>query len=253
MSFLYADGAMNSETTPPYDDPNDAMSNPTAGGLGDRNGVIRRTRDLRSADDRPADASASNTADGRDRTARDRNGVVNDGTVRTTPGQRLADRRTPDDAIERPRLMHLDDASDLHVADSDVDIRGWAVRTSDGQQIGTVTDLVVDTRTMKVRYLEAMLRDVDGNSANDHAVLLSITNAHLDATEDVVILNETADSARQLPTYARDAVTRVCVETNTAAGNLDDRRFFGGRRHGREQSGYIASLADHSTEFSSGA
>jgi hypothetical protein len=47
-----------------------------------------------------------------------------------------------------PRLVHLDEMSDLEVADGDPDLRGWDVRTAHDEKVGTVKDLVVDTGLM---------------------------------------------------------------------------------------------------------
>jgi hypothetical protein len=244
------DGVTNGATTPPYDDPNDAMSNPTAGGLGDRDGVIRRTADVASSDAQPYADRADHRGDV---PSGHRSGVTHDGAIDTARAPVPVDVRGPGNESERPRLVHLDDAGDLKVADGDSDIRGWTVRSSDGQQIGKVKDLVVDTLLMKVRYLEATLQLADGSSAKDRVVLISLKNARLDEKEDDVILLQTAAEARQLPTYARGAVIADADMRQFDADDVDDRRFFGGRRSGLEESSYIAPLSGHPTDFAAGA
>lgn len=51
-------------------------------------------------------------------------------------------------------LRKLNDTRDLTVAFGDPDPRGWNVESIDGQHIGHVNDLIVDTDTMKARYLD---------------------------------------------------------------------------------------------------
>ncbi|HEV8577900.1 MAG TPA: PRC-barrel domain-containing protein [Thermoanaerobaculia bacterium] len=46
------------------------------------------------------------------------------------------------------------------IADGDPDVRGWKVFGADGRTIGEVDDLLVDTRALRVRYLEVAL-DLD--------------------------------------------------------------------------------------------
>jgi len=40
------------------------------------------------------------------------------------------------------------------IAEPDPDIRGWKVVLTDGQPVGKVDDVIVDTSDMTVRYLE---------------------------------------------------------------------------------------------------
>ncbi|QJR34284.1 PRC-barrel domain-containing protein [Gemmatimonas groenlandica] len=141
----------------------------------------------------------------------------------------------------RPRLVHLKDASDLEVADGDPDIRGWDLRTLDGEKIGTVEDLVVDTSLMRVRYIdgEVMLHDVAQQTKR--RVLIPIESARLDEDEDDVIIELSSAATRALPTYDGERIPDAPVDELYA---FDDSSFFGARRFGREASPYIAPLAD---------
>jgi hypothetical protein len=107
-----------------------------------------------------------------------------------------------------PRLVHLDDMSDLQVADGDPDIRGWDVRTADGEKIGTVKDLVVDTSLMKVRYIEAKIDHEALNTTDDRHVLIPIGSARLDDDEDDVYLSSAIVDPRTLPPYDRQTLSR---------------------------------------------
>lgn len=55
------------------------------------------------------------------------------------------------------RLQFLHDMKGFVVAEGDPDIRGWRLADAENETIGTVDDLVVDTETEKVRYLDVDL------------------------------------------------------------------------------------------------
>lgn len=160
------------------------------------------------------------------------------------------------------RLVHLDDVTDFKVADGDPDVRGWDVRAADGRKIGRVEDLIVDTRQMKVRYLEAKLDKAVTRSDRDRYVLIPIGTARLDQTEDDVYLGSNIVDPQQLPEYDRSELTRdyeVSLRGQFATGNADavntnddfyqddlydESRFFGRRRRGRGSSTYIDRRVD---------
>lgn len=173
-----------------------------------------------------------------------------------------------------PRLVHLDDMSDLKVADGDPDIRGWDVRTADGEKIGKVKDLVLDTGLMKVRYIEAQIDKEAINASDDRRVLIPIGSARLDDDADDVYLSASIIDPRTLPPYDRNTLSREYETslrdrfpgqsgTNPAlvpSQQLADRRaddddfyrgelyddvsFFGTRRRGRESANYIGPASD---------
>jgi len=112
------------------------------------------------------------------------------------------------------RIVPLDDVKgEFKVAEDEPDIRGWEVRTSDGTEVGKVSDLIVDTGQMKVRYIEVKLDgDVIG-SDDDRVVLLPIGEARLDDDEDDVYVNLDIASLTALPAYDRSNFDRS-YETN---------------------------------------
>ena len=55
------------------------------------------------------------------------------------------------------QIVSLDRTRRYRVAAGDPDVRGWQVLGSDGQPIGRVDDLLVDTAALKVRYLQVRL------------------------------------------------------------------------------------------------
>lgn len=95
-------------------------------------------------------------------------------------------------------LVSLNDHDEFEVAPADRDPRGWEVAVADGHRVGKVDDLLLDTSTMKVRYLDI---DLDPGtrrtgSADQH-ILLPVKLAQIGETDRVSVarLNE-ADLAR---------------------------------------------------------
>jgi hypothetical protein len=63
------------------------------------------------------------------------------------------------DSTSRGKLRHLDDLDGFRLADGTPDLRGWDVTADDGQKLGEVVGLIVDTAARQVRYLEIELDD----------------------------------------------------------------------------------------------
>lgn len=113
---------------------------------------------------------------------------------------------------EGRRILPLDEMDDYEVAEGDPDVRGWDVVASDGQKIGEVERLLVDTVASKVRYLDVELEgDLRGESdADDEArLLIPIGCARLDEENDrVMVENVAASQVAGFPTYGGGEVTR---------------------------------------------
>ena len=144
--------------------------------------------------------------------------------------------------VTRPRLMHLKDADDLQVAEGEPDIRGWDLRTMDGQRIGTVEDLVIDTEVMRVRYIEGKLELAEGGTDTERSVLIPIADARLDEDEDDVLVDYSSLAARQMPTHDRQSLPLLPEQDRDALDQ--DTRFLGARRSGRERTSYIGPAGD---------
>lgn len=113
--------------------------------------------------------------------------------------------------MDVPLLRRLRDLADFEVADDNPDVRGWTVRGSDGQALGTVFELIVEPEAMKVRYLDVALDT--RSSANEHHILLPIGAASLDEEGDNVFvpaLNEAA--VLNYPHYVEVQITREYEE-----------------------------------------
>jgi photosynthetic reaction center H subunit len=116
-------------------------------------------------------------------------------------------------------LRRLSDLDDFEVADGHPDIRGWTVKTPDGQTLGKVDDLVVSVREMRVRYIDV---DVDRSVRSGLAdaatpkgaeaghALVPIGTAQLDDNGDNVIVRSlTGADLASYPLYARQGgITR---------------------------------------------
>jgi uncharacterized protein (TIGR02271 family) len=101
---------------------------------------------------------------------------------------------------------HLHPMSELHgyaVKKGYPDPRGWPVRESDGESIGRVVDLLVDTDSMRVRDL-VVDRDGDRTAAGGR-VLLDVSDVELekDARQVLAHGNASAASERRLDAEQR--------------------------------------------------
>lgn len=146
------------------------------------------------------------------------------------------------------RLVRLGELEDYKIADGDPDIRGWDVKTPEGQRLGTVKELIADPAAERVRYMEVNLDGKAFGGEEDRLTLIPIGTARLHDDTNTVILNREPDSGfSSLPPYSPDRLTRdyelaLCAlygtpdVTNAASGDFydgdlyDDRSLFGNRR-----------------------
>jgi sporulation protein YlmC with PRC-barrel domain len=104
------------------------------------------------------------------------------------------------------RLQELDH-SKFEIVKGDPDIRGWDVRYKNGEKIGSIEELIFDTKAKKVRY---MIVDLDENELRlEHRkVLIPIGFAELDSKhDDVLIPNVSIDQLCSLPGYKRNSLS----------------------------------------------
>ena len=154
-----------------------------------------------------------------------------------------------------PQIAPLSELDGFKVAKGDPDVRGWDVVASDGTEVGEVEDLLVDTISMKVRYLDVELDD-DRFGVDDRHVLVPIGQARLDDDNDDVLVNMDANAFASLPPYTRGTFSRE-YETSLRQGfsagqavpapttdtdfyehrDFDESRFLGSRRRGAEGEG----------------
>ena len=119
---------------------------------------------------------------------------------------REIDRRRPSD---NPQVAALKELGDYEVAEGYPDPRGWTVRTADGTDVGKVHDLIVDTGSMRTRYLAVRLDDDFAASRSDRDVMIPIGTARIDDDGDNIVVNDlTADRFASLPAYEPGSLTR---------------------------------------------
>lgn len=114
---------------------------------------------------------------------------------------RYADTGTME-SIDTSGLMPLSRLSDFKVAEHDQDVRGWKVVARDGDTIGKVDDLLVDTNTRRVRFLGVDLDRglLSGRSHSGH-VLIPIESVRLDRHNRVLLDSVGSSEITTLPTY----------------------------------------------------
>src|SRR5947199_4072906 len=65
----------------------------------------------------------------------------------------------PEKSGKPSRIAPLGDFDDRDVAAPDTDVRGWDVIAADGERLGVVDELLIDSGTGRVRYLDVDLED----------------------------------------------------------------------------------------------
>jgi|SRR5215204_2230828 len=104
------------------------------------------------------------------------------------------------------RLQELDH-SNFEIVKGEPDIRGWDLRYNNGEKIGSVEELILDTKAKKIRY---MVVDLDENELRlEHRkTFIPIGFAELDKQhDDVLIPNVSVDQLCRLPDYKRNSLT----------------------------------------------
>lgn len=82
--------------------------------------------------------------------------------------------------LRNERLAPLSAMKDYKIAKDNPDVLGWRVIGADGESLGMVKDLIVDTQAMKARYLSVVADRRFFNTDNDQYLLVPIGVAALD-------------------------------------------------------------------------
>ncbi len=111
----------------------------------------------------------------------------------------------PASALEADsRIVPLSEAKDFRIEAGAPDPRGWNVFGSDGERVGTVTQLLVDPAALKVRYLDVDLSEDLFQLRDDRHVLVPIELADLKLRGgDVWVRDWSANEIARLPAYLR--------------------------------------------------
>ena len=108
--------------------------------------------------------------------------------------------------MKNNRLQELDH-SNFEIVKGEPDIRGWDLRYRNGEKIGSVEELILDTKAKKIRY---MIVDLDENELRlEHRkTIIPIGFAELDKLhDDVLIPNVSVDQLCRLPDYKRNSLS----------------------------------------------
>jgi len=81
----------------------------------------------------------------------------------------------------------MSELNDFEISPNNPDVRGWTLIGLDGERIGEVDDLIVDTEAQKVRYL-AVEVDKDVARGKEHHILIPIGAARLHKNDDNVLV-----------------------------------------------------------------
>jgi uncharacterized protein (TIGR02271 family) len=133
-----------------------------------------------------------------------------------------------EDNFTSNKLRRLSDA-DFKVAENEPDVRGWTVVASDGDELGEVDDLIIDTTAMKVRYLQ-IEPDAAHQIAGDDALYVPIENADLQRDNERVVLRGTAQAIRNLVPadfsrqFSKSGDARETMRSGRSAAGTDEKR-----------------------------
>jgi sporulation protein YlmC with PRC-barrel domain len=83
----------------------------------------------------------------------------------------------------RTGLHRMSGLKDFRVAKGEPDIRGWAVRTLNGRDVGEVHDLLVDPESGEVVFMEVSM------NTSDRRIELALRSAQLDREHNRVIVD----------------------------------------------------------------
>lgn len=111
-----------------------------------------------------------------------------------------------DENVKSNHLQELG-GSDFEIVDDQPNIKGWEVLGPEGQDLGSVAELLFDASSRKVRYIVLDLADNEWN-LEERDVLIPIGLAELDNERDEVLLPlVTAEQLAALPDYSKNEIS----------------------------------------------
>ncbi|WP_276496263.1 PRC-barrel domain-containing protein [Pontibacter litorisediminis] len=109
---------------------------------------------------------------------------------------------------EHERLVPLSAMKDYKIAKDNPDVLGWRVIGADGESLGMVRDLIVDTQAMKARYLSVVADRRFFNAGDDQQLLIPIGVAALDKKGKKVFVSAIdSNSVGNYPIYPGGPIT----------------------------------------------
>jgi len=112
-----------------------------------------------------------------------------------------------------PRVVPLRDAKDFRLPKGAPNLKGWAVYGADNEKVGVVTQMLVDTLAMKVRYIDVDLADDLFGLTDDRHVLVPLEAVELrERSEDVWVQGMAGRDIATLPAYLGGPVDPLVEE-----------------------------------------
>ncbi|MES2733777.1 MAG: PRC-barrel domain-containing protein [Bacteroidota bacterium] len=119
-------------------------------------------------------------------------------------------------------LYKLSELNDFEVSPNNPDVRGWTLIGLDGERIGEVDELIVDTEAEKVRYL-AVEVDKDVAQGSNHHILVPIGNARLHKNDNNVLVEGLSRSnVNKYPMFDGETITPEYEQLLRSAMQIDD-------------------------------
>jgi hypothetical protein len=101
-------------------------------------------------------------------------------------------------------LRSLSD-TDLTVGTSDVDVRGWSVKDTDGRTVGTVEELLIDDLEYKVRFLRV---DLAGFIGPGEGISCLPTASIVRISDSDVVISQADDQLQDAARYDPELVVK---------------------------------------------
>ncbi|MGB0178302.1 MAG: PRC-barrel domain-containing protein, partial [Owenweeksia sp.] len=115
----------------------------------------------------------------------------------------------------------------FEIADKNPDVRGWEILGNDGVKFGKVKELIIDTKAMKVRYLDVDVKHkLIKDQKEDLHILIPVGVAILNKDDkNVIIPDINLESLQTYPLYRREPVYVMRDYERSV------RDYFAGERH----------------------
>ena len=135
--------------------------------------------------------------------------------IRVTP-------KTDDASTARGALIHLSELPRYMIADPSPDIHDWTVKLRDGRTAGKVSDLVVDTDDLVVKYLEVKLTRDFRIGEEEEWLLIPASAIRLDESKSAIIVDRLpAAGLSQVPRIRRGADARRALQVGDAVATAE--------------------------------
>jgi sporulation protein YlmC with PRC-barrel domain len=106
------------------------------------------------------------------------------------------------EAREPSTILPIRDARDIQLPREAPNLKGWNVFGADGERIGTVTDMLVDTQALRIAYLDVdLLQDLYTLSEDRHVLIPMEAMDLKERGQDVWLKDTPARALSRVPAY----------------------------------------------------